>query len=256
MIRIFLGNVGSGKTISAVKDLVDNEINPYGCHTFSNIITKTKGKYKISKNHVINRDMLIHKELVKVKKTGEEVYKYVFNKEQWLKFKEKYGSFSVVLDEAHTLIDARRFNSRQNTCMNDFLALIRKICNTPDTDSSLTLISQLHNRIDLNARQLATEVRYHICVYTKVCNKCGAYWDEHSEMSDYKKLKKCPKCNWYGLKKINHRLVVHFFNNMKEYEDWFYNKNDTMFVTIKINNISKYFNYYDTYQLSDLISED
>lgn len=256
MIRIFLGNVGSGKTISAVKELVDGKDNPYSLPTFSNIITKKKGKYALPKNHPIKRDMLIKKDIVRVKKDGSPEYTLSFNKEFWLKQKEKYNGFNIVLDEAHTLIDARRFMSKQNKVLNDFLALIRKIAQNPNSDATLTLISQLGNRLDLTARQLCTEVRYHIGLYDKVCSKCRAYWSEHSNMSDYQKLKQCPNCESYKIKKCNHRVLIHFFNNMKEYDEWNISGINSMRKTVQVSDMQYYFPFYDTYQLDDLISED
>ena len=256
MIRIFLGNVGSGKTISAVKELVDSKHNPNTLPTFSNIITKDTGKYALPKNYPIKRDMLIHKEVVRVKRDGTPEYKIVFHKAFWLQQKELHNGFNVVLDEAHTLIDARRFMSKQNKVMNDFLALIRKICQNPNNDATLTLISQLDNRLDITARQLCTEVRYHIGLYDKVCSKCAAYWTEHSNMADYQKHKECVNCGSHLLKKANHRVLVHFFNSMKEYQDWFYSGVSTMRRTIQINDMETYFPYYNTYQLDDLISEE
>ena len=160
MIRIFIGNVGAGKTISAVKELVDGLNNPYSLPTYSNIITKEKGKYSIKNNIMLTRDMLIKKEVVKVKKDGSQEFKSKFNYEYWINAREKHSEFHVVLDEAHTLFEARSFMSRQNRIMNDFLALIRKVCSNPNTDSTLTLISQLDSRLDINARKMCTEVRY------------------------------------------------------------------------------------------------
>jgi len=257
MIRIFLGNVGSGKTISAVRELVDCEANEYALPIFSNIITKTKGVYKLTKNIQINREMLIKKVPSKVNKDGEVTeYKTKFNVDFWIEQREKYGGFNVVLDEAHTLMDARRFMSKQNKIMNDFLALIRKVCNNPNSDSTLTLISQLDGRIDINARELCTEVRYHICLYDKRCMKCGAYWTEHSDLPDFQKHKCCPHCGSYSLKKFDSRLIVHFFGSVKSYELWYYQRSVQPIQTIKINNIEKYFPYYDTFQMSNLISEE
>ena len=256
MIRIFLGNVGSGKTISAVRELVLAEDNPFYLPTYSNIITKKKGCYKLTKNHLITREMLVSKEVVKIKKNGEEEFKIKFNAEFWKSLRNKHNGFNVVIDEAHTLIEARSFMSRQNRVMNDFLALIRKVCNSPENDSTLTLISQLDSRLDINARKLCTEVRYHIGLYDKRCLKCGCYWSEHSDMSDFRKRKKCPSCGGYRLKKFDYRIIVHFFKNMNDYEEWKYHGIDTVEQTLKICNIEKYFPYYDTMQMDDLISEE
>lgn len=256
MIRIFLGNVGSGKTLSCVKELVDSDKKEYKIQSFSNIITKKKGKYAISKNSIITKEMLIKKEVKKIKKDGSEEYKLTFNVDVWKQLKQTYKAFDIIIDEAHTLFNARNHMSTKSRVMNDFLSLIRKICSDPQHDSTLTLISQLDNRIDINARELATEVRYHIAIWEKVCKKCNAFWSEHSDLPDFKKHKECPACKHHVLKKFNYRIIVYFFKNMDDYRGWKYNGIET-FVTIKkYLNVERYFNYYDTFQLDDLISED
>lgn len=250
-----MGNVGSGKTISIIKEMVDNIEDETSPHYFSNIVTTNKGEHAIPKNIMITRDMIIKEEVVKVKQNGDEVKSLKFNVEQWLQFKKKYNEFNVVIDEAHTLMDSRNFMSKQNRVLNDFLSLIRKICNNPVSECNLTLISQIDSRLDINARKLCTEVRYHINVYDKRCLKCGAVWVEHSELSDFQKHKKCPRCKGKPLK-FNSRLIVHYFDNIENYEKWKYNQVKTILQTKKISNIDRYYKFYDTFQLDNLISED
>ena len=43
---------------------------------------------------------------------------------------------------------------------------------------------------------------------------------------------------------------------MRDYELWYYNKIDTIMETRRMKDLKKYFDYYDTYQLTDLISEE
>jgi DNA-directed RNA polymerase subunit RPC12/RpoP len=252
MIRIFLGNVGSGKSLSCIREMVMEPDETY----FSNIKTKSKGVAAIKSNHIISREMLIKKDVKIIKKNGEVTYNLSFNKEQWVEHKEKYGKFNIVLDEFHTLMSARGFSTKQNRIMGDFLALIRKICSDSTGDSTLTLISQLDNRIDVIARDMATEVRYHICLYDKICTKCGAYWTEHSELAPFQKHKKCPNCSSKMLRKSNFRLIVHYFDSMASYKDWKYIGIDSKIQTKIIEGISEYFGYYDTYQMDDLVSEE
>jgi len=250
MIRIFLGNVGSGKSLSIIREMVDDET-----HYFSNIQTKSKGKHALKNNHVIKRDMILHKEVKKIRKDGTVDYEIKFNKDYWLKQKEKYGHFNVVLDEFHTLMEARKFMSKQNRVMGDFLALIRKVCSDSLHESSLTLISQLDSRIDTIARQMATEIRYHVCIYDKSCTKCGAYWTEHSELPDFKKHKRCPQCESNILKKSNYKILIHYFDSIKNYNEWKECNIQSQIQTKLIENIDVYFEYYDTFQMDDLISE-
>jgi len=118
---LFWQCVGSGKTISVIKDLAENKDNKFYPVTFSNI--KTKGLNNI----LITKDMLIKKEVTGTKRNGEETYKLTFNIEFWEEQKAKYGSFNIVIDEAHTIYNSRKAMSKQNIILGDFLALIRKI---------------------------------------------------------------------------------------------------------------------------------
>jgi len=247
MIRIFIGNVGSGKTISIIKELADNKNNKFYPVTFSNI--KTKGLNNI----LITKDMLLIKEVTGYKRSGEEVYKLRFNKEFWEEQKKKYGSFNIVIDEAHTIYNSRKSMSKQNIIMGDFLALIRKIAQDPIGKCHLTLISQLVRRIDKIALEMSTQLRHHVAIYDKVCNDCSARYLEHNEMPE--PIAQCSKCGSYDLKKTNHRLIVWFFQNYDDYADWLEMGEKTHYKIIKINSIEEYFNLYDTLQLDNLISE-
>jgi len=248
MIRIFLGNVGSGKSLSIIREMVDSNET-----FFSNIQTKKKGNYPIVNNNVIKRDMILHKEVTKIKKNGDKEYKLIFNKDYWIEQKKKYKYFNVVLDEFHTLMESRSFMSKQNRIMGDFLALIRKVCNDSVHDTTLTIISQLDSRIDIIARQMATEIRYHICIYDKECSSCGAYWSEHSELPDFKRHKKCPICDSIKIKKTNFKILVNYFDNIKKYQEWKDLNIQSQTQTKIIENIDVYFNYYDTFQMDDLM---
>lgn len=98
MIRLTLGNVGSGKTATEVWEMLHNKSNRL---TYTNIIPKNS---KLLPNvRVIKPEMIINSELVSVNKKGEPLYKYSLNKEYWLNIKEP---INLVLDEAHTFMDA------------------------------------------------------------------------------------------------------------------------------------------------------
>jgi len=247
MIRIFAGNVGSGKTISIIKELAENKDNKYYPITFSNIKTNDLN------NIVITREMLICKTITGAKRNGEETYKLTFNKDFWVEQREKYGGFNVVLDEAHTLFNSRKAMSSQNIIMGDFLALIRKLAQDSLGNCHLTLISQLIGRLDKIARDMATQIRYHCCVYDKVCNECGSRLLEHNEMPE--PSMQCWNCGSYNLRKENHRLIVWFFKNIDDFLDWNQMGEKRYYKIIKIQNINYFFGLYDTLQIDNLISE-
>jgi hypothetical protein len=118
--------------------------------------------------------MIIKSEVVGFKKNGEEIRKESFNQEFW-KEKAEEQSINVIIDEAHTILSARRAMSKRTQCLLDFLAMIRRIVqnNVKGTYGSLTLISQLERRIDVIAKEMCSHVRYHICHYKKRCKRCN-----------------------------------------------------------------------------------
>ena len=149
MIKIILGNVGSGKTALAVREMFVNKLNR---KTYSNIITKNlKNVVPITPRMIIKEEIVTYK---KNRKTGKEepVYKHTLNVKFWKDIKEP---INVVLDEAHSIINARRSMSKINIIVTDWIALIRRVLGQSESGyGELVLISQLANRIDVIAREM------------------------------------------------------------------------------------------------------
>ena len=168
MIRISIGNVGSGKTASEVREMALNKARRT---YYSNINTKT-----IKNNVLIDPSMIVDKELVGEKKNKitnvvEPVYKFKVNLEFWKGIKEP---INVIIDEAHSILNSRRSMSKINILITDWLALIRRVLGqTESGEGELVFITQLPRRIDSLARDMATQIRYHLCHYVKTCKKCG-----------------------------------------------------------------------------------
>lgn len=246
MIRIFLGNIGSGKTSSCVREMF---LNPSDKTTYSNIKTDM-----IKNNILISHDMIIKKEILSTKKNGEEVSKLTLNKEFWQKVIEKEGSINVVLDEAHSIIDSRKSMSKVNAVMADFMALLRRILGSNDAGyGTLTLISQIPRRLDVVAREMAVNIRYHICHYKKLCKRCGLSWRETNEVPEPRF--RCPRCKTSSIKKMKHYIEVFHFANMDYFEQWFYLHKHTYHKRYLIPDIERYFKFYDTLQWDNLICE-
>lgn len=248
MIRIFLGNIGSGKTACAVREMM---ISLDKRKTYSNIETK-----KVPKNIVIKKEMIIKKELIKIKRNGEEVFKKSFNVDFWKGVVEKEKSINVILDEAHTLINSRRAMSTINRIMGDFLALLRRIIGSNSSGyGTLTLITQLERRLDVNAREMATNVRFHVCHYNLICkNKnCNFKLIENNETAE--KTYICPFCN-SELIKCNHIIEVWEFRNMNKFNLWFEGGYKSYFKHYYIHDIELVFPHYNTLQWDNLISDD
>lgn len=248
MIRIFLGNVGSGKTACCVRYMMLNQSNR---PTFSNIITN-----KIKNNHVLSARMLVKKTVTPTPSgRGKPRVDLKLNVDYWKEVHEKYKAINVILDEAHTIFNSRRSMSKLNIIMNDWLALLRRVLGSTDSGGGeLILISQIDKSIDSRAREMATQVRYHICHYMKRCKHCQYIWKENNETPEQKW--QCPKCSSFQVKKENHVIEVWHFANMQKYELW-----KTMGMQLYhrhyfLNDIEKYFPYYNTLQWDNLISED
>lgn len=242
-----IGKMGSGKTACMVREIVRNENDKT---TFSNIIIKGKSVNNIVQ---INKEMIIKKELDHTTRDGRPIYKYSFNDTFWKESSIK--GINVVLDEAHTLVDSRRAMSKINGIMNDFIALLRRILgDTGDGYGELILITQLGRRLDVNARELATSIHYHIAHYTKTCNKCG--WNESENNEKEPKTKNCPRCNGYKFTK--HRFVIEKweFASMEHCDLWIENLEKTYYKHYYITDIEEYFKYYNTFQWENLITDD
>jgi predicted Zn-ribbon and HTH transcriptional regulator len=247
MIRIILGLVGSGKTAHIVREMA---LNPSRRKTYANIVT-----HGLKDVVQIKRDMLMLKEHLRTKKDGTPVYKYSFNKAFWQKTIKREGAINVVIDEAHTILNARRAMSRSNLIMSDFLAMIRRILGSTSSGyGELTLISQLSRRIDPIAREMATNVHHCKCHFQKTCMDCGHVWNEHNEVSEPRWT--CPKCGSATIQKFNHIIEVWHFSSMRSYDAWFEFGMKTYHSHYYINDIESYFNKYNTLQWDDLFSDD
>lgn len=247
MIKIILGNVGSGKTAFAVRDMALAENRR---KTYSNIITRLKHQVTISPEMIIKRDIVDYK---KNRKNGslEPVYKSSLNIDYWKSIKEP---INVVLDEAHTIINSRRAMSKTNIIITDWLALIRRVLGAAETGyGELVFITQLSNRIDIIARDMATNVIYTICHYKKECRKCGLVWRENSEMPEEYNI--CPKCKNYNIKKCSHVLEVWHFPNISLFKLWYDLGQKTFYKHYYVYDIEAYFPLYDTLQWDNLFSQ-
>lgn len=248
MIRIFLGNIGSGKTVSAVREMY---MNIGKMKTYTNI----RPKVKMDNVKLIKADMIIEKNEVDIKvnrRTGEEkpVYEMKLNKKYWQSINEP---INVTLDEVHNMMNARRFMSRQNEIMTNWLSMIRRVLGSSDREGDLTLITQLPNRIDTIARQMATHVRYHVCHYTKRCLKCGTVWNESSESPE--QMKVCVNCGNHRIVRENHRIEVWCFRSMDMFIAWRDFRMSSFYNHYLIPDVEQYFPMYDTLQWENLFED-
>ena len=247
MIILSLGNPGSGKTASIVREMA---MEASGRKSYSNIITK-----RIKSNSIINPEMIVSKNIVKTikKKSGEmePVYELKLNVDFWKSINEP---IDVIIDEAHSIINARRAMSKVNVIMSDWLALIRRVIGQSDSGyGRLVLISQLLRRIDPIARDMATQVRFHRCHYMKTCRECYMMWRENSDNPE--PIWQCPGCGSFKIKKHSHKVEVWHFPDVKAYEAWAEFGMSSFHRHYIINDIEDFFPMYNTLQWDNMFSE-
>lgn len=148
MIKIIVGGVGSGKTISAVKEILKT---PH--LVFSNIGVNCQNHKRLMIEHIV------HDVVIGQKQNGEPILKKQVNWDFWNDLIEKKQYFSIVIDEVHNILNARRAMSSWNVLFSTWLTQIRKILGD-NRDCHLWLIAQRLSSIDIVARELSTDIIY------------------------------------------------------------------------------------------------
>jgi len=134
MIIILLGGIGSGKSLSAVKEIIDT--NQYALTNFNLMGIKNFHRIKFA-------------DIIKKEKKGLKV-----NWEFWEDVRRKHKNYSIYLDEIHNIIHSRRAMSKTNILMSKWVSQIRKIL-SDSPNNHLYLISQTMRKIDVDFRDLA-----------------------------------------------------------------------------------------------------
>ena len=247
MIRIILGAVGSGKTALSVRGMYKN---PLRRKTYTNIKTSLKHIVPITPEMIVKKEITGYK---KSRATGESepIIKRTLNVEFWKSIKEP---INVTIDEAHTVLNARRSMSKENIIMSDWLALIRRVLGeTKDGNGTLTLITQLPRRLDSIAREMATNITYCVMHYLRTCNNCGVSWQENSEIPEETLI--CFSCQSLSLKKHGHTIEVWEFTSMIDCELWKDSGRKTFYKHYFVKDITDYFTLYNTLQWDNLFSD-
>lgn len=234
MIKVFLGNLGSGKTICAVRELVLNESDRV---TYTNIITKgVKGVSHIKPDHVI-------KKIMKDKKPNFEL-----NIDYWAKQKKP---LNVLWDEVHLTANSRQSTSKINIILSRFIAMARRVTGFDKRGyGHLIFIAQKERTIDVNIKELANEIVYHIAHWVINCEDCGRKLWVTSQMQIFDK---CMFCGSWKIIKEQLQIEVLKFNDWEKYHLWTYSPKFKLYYDrYIIQDIEKYFKYYDTLQISDV----
>lgn len=245
MITLFVGKVGSGKSLNAVRYMLETK----HIDTYTNIVMKKKQNHI----HTLKIDHIVTDRIKKYKKNakGEEipVMEKAFNSEFWNSLADK--PLNIVIDEMHTVMSSRNSMSIQNRIMGDFFALIRKLlAGRRAMHGQCILITQLFRRADIIVRQMAQQVVHHHCFWIKECKKCKFKFWQHSEQEE--ECLNCPKCNYYYFNEFGHYIIVSHYNTDSIDLDNFALARP--FKQYRLNNINKYFGIYDTFQVGNFFS--
>ena len=151
MIILYLGGIGSGKSLSAVRQI---QLNKQFCYTNFKL-KNTKNYKRLEHTDILNFE-------VDEKKGTQKPSSVNWN--FWDKARKEHKSFSIYIDEIHNLIHARQSMSRRNILMSKWVSQIRKITSDSMTNN-LYLISQTIRKVDVDFRELA-----HLII---TCDKVG-----------------------------------------------------------------------------------
>lgn len=240
-IRIVIGNIGSGKTASIVKEMLDNPKRKY----YTNIQTDLKNCT------LINSDMICKKELLGQTKAGKRNFEFKLNLDYW---KAQKGNVNVVIDEAHSIVNSRRSMSKATQVILEWVSLLRRILGENSSGSGdLVLITQLPERIDVVCRDMCRNVSAYRCHYKKTCQACGLTWKEHSDMPE--EYKYCLACKSDDIKRHSFLVEVRVFASMYDYDGFKIFGQKTWYKHYSINDIEKSFAHYNTLQWDNLFSD-
>jgi hypothetical protein len=148
MLIAIIGNKGSGKSLTAVKLIVDKKIFAYTNFNLKGIKEFKRLKYD---------DIIISK--VVENAIGKRVIKREVNWHFWRTVRDIHPNFSVFIDEIHNLIHSRRSMSSTNILMSIWVSQIRKIL-SDNEDNHLYVISQEARKIDVDFRDLLDLIIY------------------------------------------------------------------------------------------------
>jgi len=141
LIIAFIGGIGSGKTISIVREIIKSENYPVTNFNLKNI-----------KHHRLKYSDIIREiEKVGLDKKKRKIKQVNWN--FWSRLLNKHKNFSIYLDEAHNIINSRSSMSKDNILLGKWVSQIRKVL-ADNEQNHLYIITQQLRKIDVNFRDL------------------------------------------------------------------------------------------------------
>lgn len=238
MIRIINGNLGSGKTVSVVRDMM---LDRSKLVTYSNIRTKLRNAMFIRPEHVITKQKFMDgkKEKIKLK----------LNIGYWMKRKKP---LNIIWDEIHLTASSRRSMSSVNQVFSQFVAMARRFTGMDETGyGTVTFIAQTERTIDLNIKELANDIQYNRMHWLLTCRNC---YKSLPVTSDDPMRRKCVFCSSQDIYRNRFNLEIWKFKNFSRYfrfiDDGMRGKHH--YEHFFVNDIAEYFRNYDTHQIESL----
>jgi len=144
MIIGILGGIGSGKSVSATRNIVRRN-----CPVFVNYNVNHPKVTRLKKEHIILDDVIGHKQ------NGTEIIKKKLNWDFWNE--HKHEGYDICLDEVHNLVHSRMAMTKNNVLLTQWISQIRKILGENE-NHHIWLISQRIERIDVAFRDLMMKI--------------------------------------------------------------------------------------------------
>jgi hypothetical protein len=159
MIYFFLGGIGSGKSVSAIREIVEKKQFVY-----------TNFKLK----HFKEYQRLKVCDIIKTDITREEgrridTKKTMVNWEFWQNATREHKEFSIYLDEIQYLASSRSGMSKKNKIITLWLSQIRKVFGD-NPHANIYLITQRFMSADVIFRELAHA--FIVCKKLTICPQC------------------------------------------------------------------------------------
>jgi len=153
MIFAILGGVGSGKSVTATKKVVDATKT---CFVNFNVDVSRRDSrpvIRIKKEHIIKTNVVGHK------RDGTPIKELEINWKFWNESLHKFKEYHIFLDELHNIAHSRQSMTKWNTLFSMWISQIRKVLG--DSESThIYLISQKLYRIDVAFRDLLHGIIY------------------------------------------------------------------------------------------------
>lgn len=223
MIILLVGGIGSGKSLSAIKEMVTRRQT-----TYTNFQV-----YNYPVQRLKRSDLFVMEE-----GKDKEKPKMKLNFQYWQE-QTKKGGFDIYLDEFHNLMSARRSMSKKNVLFSDWLSQIRKILGATETNN-LYLITQKLRRIDVNSRDLA-----HYCI---LCRK--------QQFKDVLLPTPVMEEGKLVTKKLPLTIIYKYHFNSPEMLQTFEDFGMKTYLYISRFIANPYFRHYNSYELIDFGSEE